>query len=970
MDIRILGPIRLHGRVWTATHLKPRSLVALLLLYANKPVSRDRMIEFLWDDDCPAEARQTLTIYISRAKRAFERAIAGARITSTSAGYSLEVDTDRVDYHRFRALVAQSEATDDPAESARQLERAVALWEDGHPLGESKTSYARRMRDDLIGSELIPAYRALFDAKLATGDHDYVLRELPAIREERPHDEHLAGQYMRALHAAGRTRDIPDFHRAFTQRYTAEHHREPESTFRKLHDDLVAGGPQVTDTPPGPALADLPRDTPYFIGREDALRRLDEATARPDALVAIDGPPGVGKTALIARWVRSRMDRFPDGLLYKDFHGFSAAAPLDPTHVMTDFLRQHKISGGDAPEEKAVLLRQLTSRKRLIVVLDNVSDAEHAKPLLAAMNQCPVIISSRQSLTSLALSDNAYLINIQPLDDQRRIELLRTRLGARVTDDPAAASVIAALTDGFPLVLLIAGEHVAAKPSVSLRDLATQLRERILDAGGSPDRTPRTVFSWSIANLDEPERRLFDLLGVHPLPTFSGSVVAAINGADRASTDHSVDRLLSAQLLQQEGADHYRIHDLLHVLAAERATQHTEHDEARRRMVDWYVLSAVAARHQTTPDDNDVPELAATSSVVPARFTDDKTALDWFTHERPNLMEIIRLAARTGLSAQLWRLSAAIYEPIRRLGYLHEALEASRLGISAAEAAGDVEGQAGSINNLGRIFELLHDDAEAIRQYERAHDLFVSIGHVYGQAVCQHNIATLALKSGRLGDADRHFRRSLTLFERDEGKPWAIAKVHHRLGDLSVQLGNLDEAGVQYHLALGLAKQIGDTGGAATTVTALARLHLGIEQFATAVEYGTKALPMHEQVRNRAGTAATLLVLAEARLGLEGGGTVEAEAAAGIFHDLQDQHGRADALEILGRCHSSAGAHERAAAVWQECAELLASIDAERARRVSGWVRAAQARVARTVPAPRGPTPLDDTAEPTRPLPR
>ncbi|SES25882.1 AfsR/SARP family transcriptional regulator [Actinokineospora terrae] len=965
MDIRILGPIRLHGRIWRATHLKPRSLIALLLVHANKPVSRDRMIEYLWDDDCPPDARQTLSTYVARAKRALERAVAGARITRISGGYSLLLDADRVDFHRFRSLVAESEAVDDPVRAAQLLELAVDLWRDGYPLGESDTSSARRMRDDLVRGELIPAYRALFDAKLAVGDHGYVLDELPAVLDQRPYDEHLAAQHMRAMDAAGRARDIPDFHRAFVERYTAEYGSPPDLRVRKPQDSAVPETPR-------PALADLPRDNPYFIGRDDVLHRLDEATTRRDALVAIDGPPGIGKSALIVHWVRARMDHFPDGVLYKNMQGFSASAPLDPADVMADFLLSLGTPSTEVPpkQNRAALLRRSVSGKRLIVVLDNVSDADHARPLLAATNLCPVIISSRRSLTSLALSDNAYLINLQPLADRLRVELLRGRLGPRIAADPTAANAIAALTDGFPLALLIAGEHIATRPSVSLRDLAAQLRDRILDAGGAEDNTLRTVFSWSVNHLGAAERRLFDLLGVHPLPMFSGSVATAISGASRASTEQAVDRLLSARLLEQEGADHYRMHDLLHVLAAERSTEHADHGQARQRMVDWYVLSANAARHHATPDSNEVPELAATSEVEPMHFTDAESALTWFGVERPNLMEVIRLASRAGMGAQLWRLSAAVYEPIRRLGYLHEAMEASRLGISGAEADGDVIGQAGSVNNLGRIFELLHEDTEATRQYERALDLFLSIGHTYGQAVCLHNLATVAMRGNNFSDAVEHYRRSLTLLEQTDGSTWAIAKVHSRLGDLSARLDDVDEARVQYHLSLGLAKQIGDTAGAATTVTALARLHLGVEQFTTAVDYATAALPMHQQVMNRAGTATTLLVLAEAYLELNGGGTVEAEAAAGIYQELQDQHGRADALEVLGRCHSSAGAHLRAAATWQECAKLLAPLDKVRAQRVSGWVHEAQARVAGSVPDPRLPTPLDDSAEPTRPMPR
>ncbi|WP_026423160.1 AfsR/SARP family transcriptional regulator [Actinokineospora inagensis] len=977
MDIRILGPIRLGGRAWKADHRKPRSLIELLLVNANKAVSRDLMVEYLWDDAGPPNPRKTLNVYLSRARRLVDRDVEDAKLWTNKNDCVLELAAERVDYHRSVALIEKGNkaaARGDHAEAVRHLEPAVALWRDGRPLDSADTSRAHRMREDLVNQDLLPAYRTLFSAKLALGDHEYVLRELRDVQQERPHDETLAGLWMRALHAASRTRDIPDFHRAFIQRLKTDLDTGPSPQLLRLYDALV-----TDDTPPvepGPALADLPRDTPYFTGREDLLRRLDDAAAQGNSLVTIDGPGGVGKSALIVRWVRTRMDRFPDGVLYKNLQGFTPdAEPLDPTAVLADFLTSLRLPRDELPttqDDLVARLRALLSGKRLVVVLDNVRDAAHARPLLAATTPCHVIISSRQALTGLALSDNAHLVTVPPLSHPQQITLLATRLGDRMREDPAAARKLAVRTDGLPLALLVVAEHVAARPSVPLRELAAQLSEahRVLNAGGHGDTNLRSVLSVTLEALDEPARHLFDLIGLHPLPLISGSVAKAMTGTGEAATEHAMDRLLGAHLMRQTDGDHYRVHDLIHMIAAERSVHlGTAQDQARRRMIEWYLLSAAAARDQAVPDGVDVPTLPLSEGVTPLGFDTAEAALHWFATERANLMAIIRLAARHRYDDHVWRLTAATSEPLRRLGYLNDALVANRLGISAAEAAGNVLGEAGSTNNLGLIHEAMHDNVEAIRQFERAFDLFVVIGHIYGQAASLHNVARIRRHNGDLATAAEHATRSLELLESVKAGPWATARVHRSLGELAAQMGDHQEALHRYHRALSQAKLVDDVEGKAATMTALAELHLHGKELPYALDYGRSALTMHSQAMNRAGTARTLLVIADAQLQLDGGGTTEAVAAVGAYRELGDDLGLAEALELLGRCHSSAGAHELAARSWATCADLLSTVDPERAARVAGWVRAAQIRAGHPVPEQHTAAPVE-SAEPTRPMPR
>src|SRR5690606_23378641 len=87
---------------------------------------------------------------------------------------------------------------------------------------------------------------------------------------------------------------------------------------------------------------ELPPGISTFVGRERELARLHQlADRRSRALVvlAISGAGGVGKTALALNWAHRIADRYPDGQLFANLHGYSSRDPLRPTDVLARFLR-------------------------------------------------------------------------------------------------------------------------------------------------------------------------------------------------------------------------------------------------------------------------------------------------------------------------------------------------------------------------------------------------------------------------------------------------------------------------------------------------------------------------------------------------------------------------------------------------------------------------------------------------------
>src|SRR5438876_8720169 len=110
MQYRVLGSLEVRDGEEPVAFgsAKQRALLALLLLNANRVVSRDRLIDDLWGDEPPETAVTTVQVYVSRLRKVLR---SGALVTRPP-GYVLEVEPDDVDLLRFERLVAQARTAD------------------------------------------------------------------------------------------------------------------------------------------------------------------------------------------------------------------------------------------------------------------------------------------------------------------------------------------------------------------------------------------------------------------------------------------------------------------------------------------------------------------------------------------------------------------------------------------------------------------------------------------------------------------------------------------------------------------------------------------------------------------------------------------------------------------------------------------------------------------------------------------
>jgi DNA-binding SARP family transcriptional activator len=167
---------------------KQRALLAFLLLHANQPVSRDRLVEALWGERPPSRANATLDSYLSRLRKL----LGAERLIREASGYVLIVESGALDLDRFEQLV-----------SARRFAEALALWRGPALADISYEPFAPGAAGELEECRLL-ALEQRIDADLASGDGSELVPELERLVREHPLRERLIAQLMLALYRAGR----------------------------------------------------------------------------------------------------------------------------------------------------------------------------------------------------------------------------------------------------------------------------------------------------------------------------------------------------------------------------------------------------------------------------------------------------------------------------------------------------------------------------------------------------------------------------------------------------------------------------------------------------------------------------------------------------------------------------------------------------------------------------------------------
>ena len=285
MDFRILGPLEVlsDGRALDLGGRKQRTLLALLLLEANKVVSRDRLIDGLWEEEPPKTAQKALQVYVSQLRKL----LGNERVQTKAPGYLLHVDPDALDLSRFQRLHEEG-----------RLQEALSLWR-GPPLTDLAEQRFAQPEIARLAELRLVCLEARIEQDLAAGRSAELVGELEALVKQHPLREGLRAQLMLGLYCSGRQAEALDAYQATRAAYVDELGIEPGRRLRELHQAMLRQDPGL-DLAAAAKAVEKPRGA--FVGRGTELAYLvgglDDAVDGRGRLFLLAGEPGIGKSRL------------------------------------------------------------------------------------------------------------------------------------------------------------------------------------------------------------------------------------------------------------------------------------------------------------------------------------------------------------------------------------------------------------------------------------------------------------------------------------------------------------------------------------------------------------------------------------------------------------------------------------------------------------------------------------------------
>ena len=247
MDFRVLGPVeaRAEGRPLALAGARQRALLAVLLLHAGEPVSRERLIADLWGERPPAGAVKTVQAVVSRLRRALGGE--AARLVSSAAGYRLRVEPDELDLGRFERLCADGRralAAGRHERAAARLRAALAEWR-GPPLADVSFEPFAAPEVARLEDLRAAAVEDRVEADLAMGRGAELVAELEGLVAAEPLRERLRGQLMLALYRAGRQGEALDAYRDVVRTLDSELGLRPGPELERLQRAILAHDPAL-----------------------------------------------------------------------------------------------------------------------------------------------------------------------------------------------------------------------------------------------------------------------------------------------------------------------------------------------------------------------------------------------------------------------------------------------------------------------------------------------------------------------------------------------------------------------------------------------------------------------------------------------------------------------------------------------------------------------------------------------------
>lgn len=637
-----------------------RALLAALLLRSGRSATVEELIGDVWGEHPAPSAVGALRNHILQLRRVLEpdrQPGDPARVlVGLGGGYALRVPPGRVDIEQVDELLDTLRTDPDPDTAHGIVDTALRHWS-GTPLTGLPGPFAERQRTHLSDRRLVLLeQRAELD--LRRGRWAEAIAEITPLCAQHPLRERPRGLLMSALYHAGRQAEAlavyADTRRALVEQLGIEPGRALADLHRRILSGDLAPPSEPVRARAVPRVAQLPADVVDFTGRAEvadliAARLTAEGPGVP--VCVIGGMGGIGKSALAVHVAHRVRERFPDGQLHVDLHGFTVdRGGATAADTLGDFLRALGVPEGelaDTSAERAAQFRSRLDGKRVLVVLDNARSADQIAPLIPGTAGSAVLVTSRSALTELP---GSTAVRLDVLTDAEAHSLLTGIAGpARIAADPEAVAAVLDACGGLPLAVRIVGARLAARPAWTVHSVAERLRDTAgrLSALRTGELAVEVAFRISYDQLDAAHARAFRMLAVPEVDEIRSEGAAAILGIDPCRAEQVCEELVDLNLLESAAPGRYTYHDLLRLFARDVPSPAEPSLTALRRLLDFYLATMKNVVAVCNPGTR-LPEHLRPTTSAGLRLADDHAAQAWLAGERHNLVSLYRQCAETG----------------------------------------------------------------------------------------------------------------------------------------------------------------------------------------------------------------------------------------------------------------------------------------------------------------------------------
>jgi tetratricopeptide (TPR) repeat protein/transcriptional regulator with XRE-family HTH domain len=557
-----------------------------------------------------------------------------------------------------------------------------------------------------------------------------------------------------------------------------------------------------------PSLSHIPNEALYdpaiplqppipLVGRDAYLAQLKQRlfAGGSIALTALNGLPGVGKTALSMALAHNSevREHFRDGVLW---------AGLGPHPNIAGLLSRWGTLLGVSATEMATLnsnqawaraLHTAIGTRRMLLVIDDAWRIEEALMFKVGGPNCAHLVTTRfPGIAAHFAVDGATVI--QELSEEESVHLLKLLAPEVVERETQRVTELVQAVGGLPLALTLMGNYLrkqaysgqSRRITGALKRLSkAEERLQISEPRGPVESHPslptdtslslQSVITVTDQQLSEQARSTLYALSVFPPKPNSFSEEAAL--AITACSVDALDTLIDAGLLESAGSDRYTLHQAIADYARMHLKDYTVHDGFIS-----YVISYVEAHKK----DYELLELE--SNIILA-------ALER-AYELGKQTELVRGV----IGFMPFLLVRGLYSVAQE--YLQRAYE-------AVKTLEDRYSLTSVLLYLGQIALRQGNYARAEAHYQEGLNIAHQIGDAERISALLTDLGTVIWKRGKYMQAETYLQEGLTL-ARQIGDRERISGLLETLGSIAIRLGNYSKAETYLQEGLKLAHQVED----------------------------------------------------------------------------------------------------------------------------------------------------------------